>query len=420
MMLVLSGCTILKLQRNISEIDRSIVLAGRVLAPPDVQGKDIVLVYQQTSQDNKIVDFQLLESDGHYLFLVAEGQHYYLAAFLDANNNMSYEPGEPVGYYGQPTAISESMEESGNGVVFHLSAATPFPEQFPLDLNAASILGNKNIPLIFGDIIALDDPRLSRDKANKGLWAPLDFAKQNGVGIFFLEEYDPAKIPILFVHGFGGTPLDWESILNSIDRSCYQPWLFFYPTGVRLSQSEKLMSVVLDYFHKQYDYSQLYIVAHSMGGLVARSYIVRASYSEHYPVNLLITFSTPWNGHNAAAQGVSNSPVVMPVWIDIQPDSRFIRSLYDTNISAHLEHYLFFSFNEQKSSGLGNDGAVTLISQLDYRAQAEAKKMFGVNASHREILHDTGVLKSLNTILSRTAEKSGQQDIGRTCALGVE
>ena len=418
-LLGLPGCTLLKLQRNVSEIERSIVLGGRTLTPEAMQGSVIVLVYEQTSRGNELVDFQLLDADGHFLFLVPQERDYFIVAFLDTNNSLSYEAGEPAGYYGQPTSISESMEHADDGVTINLSLATTLPAQFPLDLSAASIVGNKNIPLIFGEVISLDDARLSREMAQKSLWAPLDFARQNGLGVFFLDEYDPNKIPILFVHGFGGTPLDWDAIINRIDRSCYQPWLFYYPTGVRLAKSERLMTVVLNYFKDQYDFSELYIVAHSMGGLIARSYIVNtALQGKQSPVNLFVTFSTPWNGHTAAAQGASNSPVVMPAWLDIQPDSNFIHSLFTKDVSEHMDYYLFFSFNDQKSVfGLDSDGAVTLTSQLDSRAQAEAKKMYGVNASHRDILQDESVMESLSAILSTTTAASANPKRRRTCAL---
>ena len=273
-----------------------------------------------------------------------------------------------------------------------------------------------HFPLIFGDVISLDDPRLSREVADKSLWAPLDFARQNGVGIYFLEEYDPQKIPVLFVHGLGGTPLDFELFLKDLDRSRYQPWLFYYPTGVRLYKSERLLTAVLDHFKQKYGFSQLYIVAHSMGGLLARSYIVNTfSRKTPSPVKLLITFSTPWNGHNAAARGVSNSPIVMPAWIDIQPDSGFIKSLFTVDIATQLNHYLFFSFNDtKKSSGIDNDGTVTLASQLDQRAQQQAKRLFGVNASHRNILRNEAVIASFNSILSNTTATTTITDCSST------
>jgi uncharacterized alpha/beta hydrolase family protein len=416
----------LNLQRNISELDRSIILAGRVVAPAEETGKVLVLVYKQTPRGNELVDSQQVNSDGYYLFLVTQGHQYYLTAFSDRNGNAHYEPDEPAGYYykpidgqqtdGQPTPVSESMENRGNGETIVLSADTPYPQGFPVNLKADAVMGNNDIPLIFGDVISLDDPRLSREVADKGLWAPLDFARQNGVGIYFLEEYDPQKIPVLFVHGLGGTPLDFELFLKDLDRSRYQPWLFYYPTGVRLYKSERLLTAVLDHFKQKYGFSQLYIVAHSMGGLLARSYIVNTfSRKTPSPVKLLITFSTPWNGHNAAARGVSNSPIVMPAWIDIQPDSGFIKSLFTVDIATQLNHYLFFSFNDTKnSSGIDNDGTVTLASQLDQRAQQQAKRLFGVNASHRNILRNEAVIASFNSILSRTTATTTITDCSST------
>lgn len=399
----------LNLQRNISELDRSIILAGKVVAPEGESGNVLVLLYKQTPRGNELIDSQQVNSDGYYLFLVAQGHQYYLMSFSDRNGNAHYEPEEPAGYYdrtnlGRPTPVSESMEDKGDGATIVLSTETPYPQGFPVNLKADAVLGNNNIPLIFGKVISLDDPKLSREMADKSQWAPLDFARQNGVGIYFLEEFDPQKIPVLFVHGLGGTPLDFELFLKDLDRSRYQPWLFYYPTGVRLYKSERLLTAVLDHFKQKYGFSQLYIVAHSIGGLLARSYIVNTLSRNAPPtVKLLITFSTPWNGHSAAALGVSNSPIVMPAWIDIQPNSGFIKSLFTVDIATHLDHYLFFSFNDTNNgSGVANDGTVTLTSQLDARAQQQAKRLFGVNASHRNILRNEAVIASFSSLLSDT------------------
>ena len=78
--------------------------------------------------------------------------------------------------------------------------------------------------------------------------------------------------------------------------------------------------------------------------------------------------------------------------------------LFDVDISSRLDHYLFFSFNDKNGSGLDHDGKVTLTSQLDRRAQQQAKKLVGVNVSHRNILHDENVIASFNNILNVTTE----------------
>ena len=421
-LLTLTGCTMLNLQRNIREIDHSIILAGRVQAPAQPQGTVIALVYEQTPQGAELLDFQPLDSNGYYLFVVADGHEYFLAAFLDTNRNLHYDPGEPAGYYGEPTPLSQTVEYSKEGINLQLSASTKLPELLHMDLKSDAILGNNNIPLIFGDVISLDDPRLSREQAKQGLWAPLDFAKQNGVGVFFLQKYDPGKIPVLFVHGFGGTPLDFELFIDSLDRSCYQPWLFYYPTGVRLAKSEKLMTVLTQYFQKKYQFTDMVMVAHSMGGLISRSSIVKSiTETGSTPVKLMVTFSTPWSGHSAAARGVSNSPIVMPAWIDIQPNSGFVGSLFDVKLDSYLDYYLFFSFNDNQSLfSQENDGTVSVASQLNPRAQEEAKRLYGVNASHRDILRDPTIVEKFTHILAQPSADLNNRSLQYQCALSKQ
>ena len=48
-------------------------------------------------------------------------------------------------------------------------------------------------------------------------------------------EFDPDKIPVLFVHGIGGTPLDWKYLAKGLDRHRFQPWFYYYPSGLRLN-----------------------------------------------------------------------------------------------------------------------------------------------------------------------------------------
>jgi len=411
-----TSCSFINLQRNVNELQQSMVLGGRVQPVMEHAGKSIVVAYRESPQGNEIVDYQHTDSTGHYLFMVERGHRYFVAAFLDANNNLIYDPGEPVGYFGKPTAISQSKSEDSDGANIDLSATTVLPAEFPRDLDASNITGDKNIPLVFGEITTLSDKRFSRETARQGLWAPLDFAKKNGLGIFFLEKFDPNKIPVLFIYGSGGTPLDWEVFLNSLDHDRYQPWLFYYPSGVRLGKSSRLLSEVLEYFKKEYAVKRIYVIAHSVGGLIARSYMVD-NISRRQPniVKLFISISTPWKGHPAAAQGVKNAPVVIPAWMDIQPDSEFLTSLFHINLGSRLNYYLLFSFDHEESAfGLDNDGAVTLHSELDYKAQEEAKKVFGFDDSHRQILQDEKVVRLVNEILWQTtsdADRTAKQSV---------
>ena len=60
--------------------------------------------------------------------------------------------------------------------------------------------------------------------------------------------------------------------------------------------------------------------------------------------------------------------------------------------------------------GLDNDGSVTLSSELDYKAQTEANKIFGFNDSHRQILQDETVIQLLNEILWKTTSQTSDID----------
>ena len=97
--------------------------------------------------------------------------------------------------------------------------------------------GRKNI----GSITSLDDPKFDEGIAKMGLWEPVKFSLKVGPGIYMLQPYDPAKIPVLFVHGISGSPRNWKPIIDQLDRSRYQPWVMAYASGLPLEVNAKYM-----------------------------------------------------------------------------------------------------------------------------------------------------------------------------------
>ena len=135
---------------------------------------------------------------------------------------------------------------------------------------------------------------------------------------------DPNRIPILFVHGAEGSPQDWRYFFDHIDRSRYQPWFFYYPSGARIDSMANLLYWKLINLQLKYRFETLYITAHSMGGLVVRTFLLDRG--DLFPqARLFISLSTPWAGEATAELGVKHSPAVVPSWIDMQPQGRFIR-----------------------------------------------------------------------------------------------
>jgi hypothetical protein len=59
-------------------------------------------------------------------------------------------------------------------------------------------------------------------------------------GLYFLQPYDPNRIPLVFVHGLVSSPFTWVKTINGLQadpeiRKHYQFWAFAYPTGTPFS-----------------------------------------------------------------------------------------------------------------------------------------------------------------------------------------
>lgn len=113
--------------------------------------------------------------------------------------------------------------------------------------------------------------------------------------------------PVLFVHGvsgaypyFGDRPTDLSRLVPSDDV-----WQFYYPYDGEIQTSGKMLNRAIQDILKGYDFNtgsyereKVYIIAHSMGGLVTRSYIQSESYAND--IEKFIMFGTPNHGSNVA------------------------------------------------------------------------------------------------------------------------
>lgn len=250
-----------------------------------------------------------------------------------------------------------------------------------------------------GEVVSLDDDRFDDHIGRKGLERPIQFLSEEGLGIFFLEPYSPQKIPVLFIHGAGGFPQEWKYLIDKLDKNNYQAWFFQYSSGMRLEWTAQMLDMGLKSLWVNYNFQKLYIVAHSMGGLVARKFL--DIYQDDY-VKLLVTVSTPWGGHSAAKTGVTRAREVIPSWYDMVPESPFLRSLFKTTDKQQPPYFLFFGYKGKYGifADGNSDGAVTLESMLNPKAQKQAMKVYGFNADHTGILKAPEVADALNEVIS--------------------
>ncbi len=406
---VATGCALIKLKEEVSESLASTVLVGQVASAIPEKGVIVVAAYSLKDGERKIAHYTVLHEAGEYELMVAAG-NYYVCAYWDQNSNLVYDAGEPAGQYGEPKLVAAPA----GGVVLEINFGIAEKDR-PIDLpRGFEITPDKPRTLHSrqaGAVVELNDERFSAENGSKGFWEPLDFFKTIGGNIYFLEEYNPEKIPILFIHGAAGTPKGWEYFINNLDRKRFQPWLFYYATGSRIKGMSYLLFWKLYNLQIKYKFDTLFITAHSMGGLVARSFIM--DYGRYAPyVKLFIALATPWGGDRMAEYGVKQSPAVIPSWIDMQPEGDFLQSLYRDKLPDTVSFYMFTGHRGSRNPfRSNNDGTIAFTSLMDLRPQAEAKMNYVFNEDHASIVDSPAALAQYNTIINAFAMDNGAKQI---------
>lgn len=409
--LVLSSCMkFLKLSEEVKRIEHSYYLTGQLSSKSKTNQQIWVFVWEKNETGViSITDLGRLQPGGSFVFMVAPSDYYYVGALEDTNGNEYYDPGERIWFYGDPSPVPFTNSRS-DILEIDFSEKIILSEEDRLAFSAAragrsylTLKSGGQVPILIGEITDLDDPKFSSKMGEKGLWEPASFLNETGLGVYFLSEYDPDKIPVLFVHGAGGSPQKFKHIFNKLDNRRYQMWFYHYPSGLRLETVSAVLNHIVQVLHREHRFSEINIVAHSMGGLVSRSFILKnyLDTANDY-VTKFVSLSTPWNGHEAAALGVKYAPSVIPSWIDMQFNSPFINDLFEKRLSDKVDYYLLFGFRGKNLSWLpfSNDSTVSLASQLDPRAQREAEIRFGFDRDHTGILVDDDVVETLESILN--------------------
>lgn len=402
-MVLLGACTLAKLGEQTREYEASTVLVGRVETGAHDDGAIVVGAYAREGDRWRLAHQTLLHEHGGYELIVPRGE-YVLFAFADRNGNGLFDTGEPAAQH----AGGRNVPASGSGMVGGLDMVLGEPALEPPRLVPAPRESTQA-----GAPIGLDAAAFSAESGREGYWQPMDFFRRHGGNVYFVEPYDPARTPVLFVHGAVGSPQDWRYQIEKLDRSRYQAWVFFYPSGAAVESMSNLLYWKLLNLQLRYRYQRLLIVAHSMGGLVVRRFLL--DNGANLPqVQRFVTLSTPWAGEASADSGVKLSPAVVPSWRDMQPEGPFMRSLFERRLPPQVEYVLLFG--HRGAPGLwrpNNDGTVTLASQLRRAAQEEARMVFGYDEDHTSILVSPQVTTQLHALLDRNdaASPRGQLDV---------
>jgi pimeloyl-ACP methyl ester carboxylesterase len=397
----LSGCSMLAVKGQQAKIDANCVLSGRVDAERADTAPLIVVLVRKVGEDPEraeswhVADHFVLERAGLWGFVASPGS-YGLVALQDLNRDLKLQPDEPFLRLDPDRLITCKPRERRTDLTLRIPAdgrrgargtvdvaalqARTFSEQLELSLAQVTAVG---------EISNLSDPRFDQAIAEDGLWRPFDFLFKGHPGVYFLGAYDSTKIPVLFVHGINGSPQNFKTLIERLDRRRFQPWVYYYPSGASLPRVADNLTQAMRQLQVQYGFKSFAVVAHSMGGLVSRGFLQR--YHEGgggAATPLFVSIATPWDGHKAAEWGAKAPIGSARVFTDMAPNSEYLKSLYGRD--PGVPHYLLFT---------SNDGTVTKESQLRDAAQKGAVSVEGFNETHMGVLEAAAVSARLNELL---------------------
>jgi pimeloyl-ACP methyl ester carboxylesterase len=138
-------------------------------------------------------------------------------------------------------------------------------------------IGNRTFPLAV-DLSAPTAMLIARERPERlGLSRVMDPQKYADTArLTQLQQFDPARIPLIFVHGLQETGASWTPMINSLRddpriREHYQFWFFSYPSGYPYPYSAALFRRDLDGINRAFpNHRRFVLIGHSMGGMICR------------------------------------------------------------------------------------------------------------------------------------------------------
>ena len=420
-----SGCILLEGRAQRKQQETFAVIEGSVTTDFDSSNGLVVVLARipdgVAPQEAKaeLVDHYVLRGPGRWRFGVAPGS-YAIAAFEDTNGDGHYEdepaivPRRPDGSIREELLLVDVKpgERRVRDLVISREGRSARSERVDIvgEIAAVRSYGAQEIVTlglfeVVGEVISLDDPRFDLKNGEKGLWKRVDFIMDLGPGVYFLEEYDREKVPVLFVHGISGSPRHFEDLIEGLDRDRFQPWVYFYPSGFNLDGLANFLTQQMTKLQQRHGFDQFVVVAHSMGGLVSRAFLLKhEELGGDGDVPLFVSMASPWGGASAAAS-IESAPASLrdnlpPVFEDMAPDSLFNAGLFYQDpetrktrrgLPKGTKYHLWFAREDQ---------TVPSESSLIFPVQEDAGwRLRAIPGGHVDILKHERTSEFLNEVL---------------------
>lgn len=398
MLLMVSACSLKAIQKQSIKLENVAQISGKVVVKGGTEHPVIVAAITYNNDKVIIVDQNRVNKKGDYhLYLLPD--KYLIGAYIDSNNNLRRDSNEIATMFSQHGERFSDITLANKQELI-LDVITIDPEE-SIDAHETVHYNNNKIKENIGRVVSLDDAMFAKENSELGLWRPIDFFKEIGGGLLFLQAFEQGKTPVLFIHGLSGNPTEFKHIIKQLDLDKFQPWILYYPSGLPLDLVSNYMVKTLTRLHKKHNFSELQIVSHSMGGLISRDYLIQQQkIKSTFKTSAYITINSPMYGLDSAARGVEESPIVIASWRDLASNSDYVKSLHQWTMPESIPYHLFFTY----LPGEDGDGNVPMSSQLSVSLQNEAKKIYATQGSHTGVLKDDKFIKRLIKVIESSKE----------------
>ena len=252
--------------------------------------------------------------------------------------------------------------------------------------------------------------------------------QQKTYGLKLPEGYDPAKPLVVLVHGVDSFDGMWWTMKERLKGAGYQYAPFNYASDGPIDAAVAAMSKEMEAFGAKYPDARVHVLAHSMGGLVARGYIEGHRYA--HPVEKFIAIAPPNHGScwatcrsmlefNEQYWLYKTNKDWSPMWAftdgggeagdDLEPGSKFLQNLNSRPRREGVK-YTIIAGNHNTVARMGAnavDGVAGIVPDKDWWGVRHVKS--GLNKAERKLRNRQG--ESDGVVEVESAKLEGVKDI---------
>jgi hypothetical protein len=215
-----------------------------------------------------------------------------------------------------------------------------------------------------GDYVTLEEKLFGLRACLTGLLEPKKFDEAIGFKILLEEPHDPARIPVLMVHGHLTGPRAMEHVGPSLDRTRFEPWYAYFPAGYGVDHIARRLRASLAKTAAHEGVSSIGVVTYSLGGLIVRAALKPDDGQLAMPeVPVFIAASTPWAGTRRVGRWAwaAEAP---ESWKDMKPGSDFLAHLFDEPLPPSTEMHVLCGSGGNTKWLYGDDDSVVEVEAL--------------------------------------------------------